>query len=115
MAVISFSDKPEEVWGVAGWAFRQILEDVLARFPNDSEMRASFEFPLESSGLCVELLPPELAGRVTNAIRQVAEGILDGTIRSGIADKPYGAADTVGQYHEGLRTLLKAIPSPKAS
>jgi len=111
MAVISFSKKPEEIWGVAGWAFRQILEDVLAHFPQDSEMRASFEFPLESSGLGLYELPPELASRITKAIQHVASGILDGTIRSGIVDKPYGTAETIEQYKSALRRLLKAIPA----
>jgi hypothetical protein len=71
---------------------------------------AEIEWAKESSGLSVKLLRPEFAQRVTKAIRQVAEGVLNGTIRSGIHDQSYGNAETVAHYHEGLRQLLAAIP-----
>ncbi len=62
------------------------------------------------SGLHIDSMKPELAARVTNAIRQVATGILSGAIRSGIHDQSYGDAKTIEQYQEGLRQLLEAIP-----
>lgn len=111
MAVISFSKDPKNVWCVAGWAFRQILDDVIAQFPADSELLAKLEQSREIKGLIVERLSPEFAVRVTNSIKDVAEGILKGTIRSGIHDKPYGDQETVRQYFEALRELLEAIPS----
>lgn len=110
MAVIGFSDKPEEVWCVAGWAFRQVLDDVISQYPGDIEMADEFAQSKTYSGLSVDLLEPELAARATNAIRQVATGILSGAIRSGIHDQPYGDAMTVEQYREGLQELLEAIP-----
>jgi hypothetical protein len=113
MAVISFSDKPEQIWCVAGWAFRQVLDDVLAEFPDEPDMRTKFDQSKEISGLIVERLPPQLGERVTHAIRHVVEGVLAGRIRSGILDKPYGNAETIEQYHEALRQLLGSIPSQR--
>jgi len=65
------------------------------------------------SGLSVDLLEPDLAARVTNAIRQVVTDILSGAIRSGIHDQPYGDARTVEQYRQALRQLLEAIPAAR--
>jgi hypothetical protein len=110
MGVISFSDKPENIWCVAGWAFRQVLEDVASCHPRDSEMAKEFFVAETQSGLHIDLLDSPLSARVTNAIRRVAEGILSGEIRSGILDKSYGDAETVEQYREGLRQLLEVIP-----
>lgn len=112
MAVISFTeDKPEETWCVAGWAFRQILDDVVSHYPEDSEMAENFERAKDYSGLIIYMLEPSLADVITNAIWQVATGILSGTIRSGITDQPYGDARTVEQYREGLQQLLEAFPA----
>ena len=110
MAVIGFSDKPEEIWCVAGWAFRQVLDDVMSQYPGDNEMADEFAVSKTYSGLSVDLLDPKLAARVTNAIRQVAHGIVSGTIRSGLHDQPYGDAQTVEQYRGGLKELLKVVP-----
>jgi len=37
-------------------------------------------------------------------------GILSGEIQSGIRNHRYGNKETIEQYQEGLRELLKAIP-----
>lgn len=113
MAVIGFSDRPEEVWCVAGWAFRQLRDDVLSQYPEDSEMANEFAVAETQGGLSVDFLEPELAARVTNAIRQVATGILSGAIRSGIHDQPYGNTQTVEEYRKGLQQLLEAFPRPE--
>ena len=110
MAVIGFSDKPEEIWCVAGWAFRQALDDVVSQYPQELEMADEFTVAKANGGLSVDVLEPELAAKVTNAIRHVVTGILSGAIRSGIHDQSYGNAETVEQYREGLRQLLDAIP-----
>ena len=113
MGTIAFSTKSEECLAVAGWAIRQILDDVASRYPQDSEIAKEFEAAKAIDGLMVYLLRPDLATRVTNAIREVGTGILTGTIRSGIGDQPYGDERTVAQYREALRQLLKAIPPPE--
>jgi hypothetical protein len=111
MAVISFSEnEPERTWSVAGWAFRQVLDDVISQYPEDAEMVDEFEQSKTYSGLILYTLKPGFAARIRNALRQVASGILSGVIRSGIHDQPYGDTTTVEQYREGLRQLLEAIP-----
>jgi hypothetical protein len=113
MGTIAFSSRPEECWAVAGWAIRQILDDVASQYPQDSQIAEEFERAKAIDGLMVYLLRPDLAARVTNAIREVATGILSEAIRSGIHAQPYGDARTVEQYREALRELLEAIPPPE--
>jgi hypothetical protein len=109
--VISFSDKPDEIWGVvAGWAFRQVLDDVIFQYPEDSEMAHEFDKASNIGGLIFKLLEPELGARIANAIWEVATGILSGTIRSGIHDQPYGDAGKVEQYRKVLQELLDTFP-----
>ena len=110
MGVIAFSDERGEIWCVAGWAFRQVLDDVISQCPDDSEMANAFALAKTQSGLHLDTLDTGLASRVTTTIRQVTTGILSGAIRSGILDQPYGDATTVEQYRVGLRELLETLP-----
>jgi hypothetical protein len=111
MGAIAFSRKTEQSWVVAGWALRQILDDVASQYPQDSEIAMEFEGAKAIDGLMVYLLRPALAATVTNAMRELATGILSGAIRSGISDQPYGDERTVLQYRKALQQLLEAIPS----
>src|SRR5438093_103125 len=113
MIVIGFSDKPEEIWCVAGWAFRQLRDDVLFQYPQDSEMAEEFALAETQGGLSVDLLESDLAARVTDAIQRVALGILSGAIRSGIYDQAYGNAQTVEEYRKGLEELLTVLSIAK--
>lgn len=110
MGAIAFSTKPEESWVVAGWAFRQILDDIAAQHPDDSEITRKFEEAKALSGLMVYRLRPDLAAKVTSAIKNVVAGILSGKIRSGIVDQQYGDERTVQEYRKGLQQLLETIP-----
>jgi hypothetical protein len=110
LATIGWSDDPDEIWQVAGWAFRQVLDDTMAQYPDDLEMTAVLSDLRDIKGLSVDLLEPELAARVTRAIWDVVTGILSGSIRSGIVDQPYGDSMTVAQYRSALRDLKRAIP-----
>lgn len=109
MAVIGFSSKPNEIWCVAGWAFRQVLDDIMSQCPEDLEMANEFDEAKSYSSLSINLLEPKLAARVISAIQQVVAGILSGEIRSGIHGQPYGDPITVEQYREGLRQLLETL------
>jgi hypothetical protein len=111
MGAIAFSTKTEESWVVAGWAFRQVLDDTASQHLQDSEMVREFEKAKDLGGLMVYMLQPDLAERVTSAIWVVAKGILSGTIRSGIVDQSYADERTVAEYRKGLQQLLEAIPS----
>lgn len=111
MAVISFSDQPNEIWCVAGWAFRQLLDDVISQHPENGEMAAKFEESKTYGGLVLDLLKPEMAEKFAAAIRTVAEGILSGTISSRLINQTYGDAVTIEQYRSALKELLEALPS----
>jgi hypothetical protein len=47
---IAFSTKPEKSWVVAGWAFRQILDDTIRQYPADYEIAQEFEQAKAISG-----------------------------------------------------------------
>src|SRR5262245_18244335 len=111
MGSIAFTDDPKHTWAKTGWARRQILDDTVYQYPEDSEMSRRFNNAKDVDGLMVFLLPPELAARFTNAIGEVARGILSGTIHSGVAERHRGHEETVVQYREALRELLEAIPT----
>jgi hypothetical protein len=115
VAVISFSKKPEETWSVAGWAFRQVLDDVISQYPDDKEIAAEFEEAKTAySGLIVALLEPSFGARITKAIQQVVAGILSGTIQSGIRVPTPDPERILEQYRQALGELLHAIPPESA-
>jgi hypothetical protein len=73
-------------------------------------MAQAFNNAKDVDGLMVFLLPPDLAARVTSAVRKVATDILSGAVHSGVAERHHGDTRTVAQYGEALRELLEAIP-----
>lgn len=109
MGVIGFSDSRGGTWSVAGWAFRQLLDDVSQQYANDTELIEKFEQSKLHSGLILYLLDPSFADRIKNAISDVANGILTGTIQSGIEGQPYGDEMTAAQYLESLKELLEIL------
>jgi len=88
------------------------LKDVISHCPTDHEIVDKAANSIETDGLLVEFLQPVLSASITNAVRQVAGGILSGEVRSGIQDESYGNAHRVEEYRKALQELLKAIPSP---
>ena len=114
MGAIAFSTKPEESWVVAGWAFRQVLDDTASQYPDDFEMAKEFEEAKAISGLMVYRLRPDLAAKVTSAIKNVVAGILSGQIRSGIVDQRYGDERTAREYRKGLQQLMETIPGAQS-
>lgn len=110
MGVISFSEPPTQSWGAAGWAFRQVLDDIAALYPEDEELRAVFDRAKAYDALMVEMLPTELARKVVESMRHTLTGILDGTIKSGITSKPFFDGAAAVQFESALRELLSMIP-----
>ena len=108
MAVISFAENSSDAaWVVAGWAFRQVLADVLRLHAADPELTAIFEEAEAVGYLRIGCLEGASAGRVASAIKETAEAVLAGRIRSGILDR-FNDEQTMLEYMNGLRMLLGA-------
>lgn len=112
MGVICVSKEPERCWQAAGWAFRQVLDDVLQMYPVDVDFRNEFEQAKVYDSLSLYALPNDMAKRVICSLREAAEGILAGTMQSGIESQSYGDSNTQAQYKSGLRQLLLVLPPP---
>ena len=70
-------------------------------------MADQFEQATRISGLILYLLPPELDTRITTSIKDVARGILSGTIQSRIVKQSYGDEATVREYLKSVEGLLR--------
>jgi hypothetical protein len=108
MAVIGWQNE-RDGWVVAGWAFRQILEDVRSQCPTDSDMVSELERAKDLKYLFIDSFNEELAKRLANAIRDTASGIQSGKIRSGLLDKPYGTATSIAEYRNSLQELVAVV------
>ena len=109
MGVIALSEEPEQYWQAAGWAFRQVLDDVARLHPDDLDLQKACDQAKVYDSLSVYALPQELAERTVEHLKQVAEGVLAGTIQSGITTQSYGNSDTQGEYKSGLQQLLLVL------
>ncbi len=107
MGVIAFRE-PEQVWVVAGWAFRQILDDVMDQYPDDFEMEQKFQQAQALDGLHLDLLPPEFASRIAERICRVATGILNGSIQSSVGERYHGTTRPQA-YRTGLPSLVRDL------
>ena len=107
--VVSLAKNPEYIWYVAGWAFRQLLEDVSRQYAYDTQIVKELEKAELHYGLILHSLDAPIADRITQAISNVIDGILNHTIRSGIEEQPYGNRVTVEQYFEALNELSRMI------
>ena len=108
MAVISFTENSSDAaWAVAGWAFRQVLADVLTLHPANAELTTIFEQAEAVGYLRIGCLEGALAKKVASAIKEAAEAVLAGRIRSGIIDR-FNDEQTTVEYMKGLRMLLDA-------
>lgn len=109
MAVISFSEgSSDAAWVVAGWAFRQVLADVIVLHPDDPEMAAIFDRAEAVGYLRIGCFDKPLAIRLTAAIIGTANWILANEIRSGIVER-FQDEEATREYLKGLRMLLDAV------
>jgi len=109
MATIGWHKKPADAWVVAGWAFRQVLEDVRSQYSTDADMISELELARDLKYLFIDSFSPDLAKRLANAIRDTAAGILSGAIRSGLLDQPYGDANAIAEYRSALPELIAVV------
>jgi hypothetical protein len=108
MAVISWHNE-RDGWVVAGWAFRQLLEDVRSECPTDPEIVSELERARDLKYRFIDSFNGELAKRLADAIRDTASGIPSGRIRSGLLDKPYGTANAIAEYRNSMQELVAVI------
>jgi hypothetical protein len=101
--------KNSEAWVVAGWAFRQILEDVRSQCSTDKEMISELELARDLKYLFIDSFSPDLAKRLASAIRETASGIQSGKIRSSIFDKHGFTANDIAEYRESMRELIAVV------
>jgi hypothetical protein len=109
MATIGWRKKPADAWVVAGWAFRQVLEDVRSQYPTDADMISELELARDLKYLFIDSFGPDLAKRLASAIRETATGIHSGKIRSGILDKPGFNANDIAEYRDSMRELAVVV------
>lgn len=108
MACIGWHKKPD-AWVVAGWAFRQVLEDVRSQRPTDEEMISELELAKDLKYLFIDSSSPALAKRLASAIRDTASGIQSGEIRSSIVDKRGFTANDIAEYRDSMRELVAVV------
>jgi hypothetical protein len=108
MAGISFGDAPESVWIVAGWAFRQVVQDLRAYAHGDAAFLDALASAEHIGFLDIESQEPRQRAGMTNAIETMCRGILDGTASSGI-EESFPDPETQSAYREGIQLLLNAV------
>ena len=108
MACIGWHKKPD-AWVVAGWAFRQVLEDVRSQCPDDAQMISELELARDLKYVFIDSFGPDLAKRLAEAIQITAAGIQTGQIRSGILDKRGFTANDVLEYRDSMRELVAVV------
>jgi hypothetical protein len=108
MGVIGWHNERDS-WVVAGWAFRQVLEDVRSQSPTDPEMVSALERAEDLKYVFIDSFNGELAKRLADAIRDTAPGIQSGKIRSGLLDKPYGTANAIAEYRNSMQELVAIV------
>lgn len=108
MAVIGWHNECDS-WVVAGWAFRQVLEDIVRSSPTDPEMVSELERAKDLKFLFIDTFRGELAKRLADAIGDTASGIQSGKIRSGLLDKPYGTASAIAEYRNSMQELVAIV------
>ena len=115
MGTISFSPRAEDIWYVAGWVFRQLLDDVIQHYTDDQKLAETFADAKMYSSLILYRLEPSFAARIETSISNVVSGILAGTVSSGITQQPYGDEGTVQEYLESLEDLLRVLRASKSN
>lgn len=108
---IGWAKKRKDPWVVSSWAFRQLLEDVLAQHPNDPELASELTTASRTKCLYIDSFPPEFTSRMTEAILVTASAVCSGQIESGLARKPYGTAEIIAEYRYSLQRLMAMLGS----
>lgn len=96
---------------VSSWTFRQLLEDVLSQYPDDSDLASEFDRATRVKCLYLDNFHPDFAGRLTAAIHGTASAIASGQIPTRLAVKPYGTPEIIAEYRRALEKLVALVGS----
>jgi hypothetical protein len=106
MAVISFGDSRNQVWGGAGWALRQALKDLRPYAEGNEPFLGALDQAEHMGHLGVDLLDPALRRAVVTAIAQMCTDIISGVRRSSVEESLPGDRAAHERYHEAIKELL---------
>jgi hypothetical protein len=106
MPVISFGEQPNQIWGGAGWAFRQAVKDLSRYARGNKPFLAALEEAEHIGHLGVEGLEPALRDSVITAIKEMCIGIISGAHPSTINESFPGDRTAQDGYHEAIKGLL---------
>jgi hypothetical protein len=106
MPVISFGENRDQIWGGAGWAFRQALKDLGPYAQDNDAFLAALEEARHIGYLGVETFDSALRRAVVAAIEKMCLGIISGIRPSSIGELLPGDRVAQARYHEAIKTLL---------
>jgi hypothetical protein len=107
VAVISFGESREQIWGGAGWAFRQALKDLHPYVQDDAAVLAVLEEAGHIGYLGVESLELPMRRKVVAAIQEMCEGIVGGEHPSTISETLPDDRQAQDRYGEAIKHLLE--------
>ena len=100
----------QAAWGVAGWAFRGYLNEVLAEVRHDPGLAYAIEQALALDGLHLPLLDPAVVRRLVPALIRVADEV----VRGGRPVRANGRVldrDSQTQFRDAVAELRALLPS----
>lgn len=112
MAGISFRNDAVGIWIVAGWGFRQIINDLKSNYILEQDILAAITEAEHVGVFHVWMLDQHLQTIITVLLEQLCIGILDGSLQSIIPDS-YNDAETRAAYRQGVVSLLETIRAIK--
>lgn len=112
MAGIAFSDTPETVWIVAGWAYRQFLQDLRIHSGCNPPVLDVLVGATNVGFLDLSLLREPLRREVASAIETVCRCILDGSCLPSF-DAQMADRDTEREYKKAMAMLLCALDASR--
>jgi hypothetical protein len=94
---------------VSSWTFRQLLEDVIAQHPDDSELHTELKAASVTKTILLDGFHPDFSQRLADAIRETAAAISSGEVQTSLTRKPYGTDGLVTEYRHALEKLVAVV------
>lgn len=100
----------ENVWWTRRWIFEELLQDVQNHFPDDLQACHDLNQLSIVGGLRIDVYDAPYGERLARMIYTGANGILNGTVASGLVRKGY-PEESVRVYRGGLEDLVELLES----